>query len=400
MKTLINTFLILTMGILFTACGDNEPTSPINISSQLTSQESRALKEADGFGKKFFNTAVTVNPDGNLLVSPFGAQVMLGMLANATDEASAKEIISVLAAEDLSTLNSALAKLSSAIPVADRATTVTSVNSLWYSDKETLLESFRSELGKTYGSVFYSANFADPEGTRQKINTWTKEKTKGLIPELLNYGEVENLDAVLINALYFNGKWSNPFNASDTESAVFHGAKTDSKIQMMNKKFDTTVSYYDNCRIVRVPFGSNIFYINLILPDEGIKCNEAILSRGTSQDKFVNLSLSLPRFEIKTESKMNVTEIYAALGCKKLAETAKLNIFEGASTLSARTYQKATLKLTEEGVEASAGTYTGGINAAPPTSGSDTMIFDRPFAFTIGETSTGIILFAGRVTDL
>lgn len=400
MKELIKTISILTAGLLFTACESDEATGPIDIHSQLTTQESRSLQESDGFGDKFFNTAVTINPDGNLLVSPFGAEVMLGMLANATDEATTEEIISVMGCKDLSGLNSALAKISTNLPAADRNTKVTSANSIWYNEKETLLESFRSALDATYGAVFYSTNFSNPEGACKKINAWCNEKTNGLIPAPIQPAFIERINVLLVNALYFNGKWSDPFKASNTKRAVFHGAKSDSQIQMMNKKFDTTVSYYDNCRIVRIPFGDKVFFIDLILPDEGVDCNDAILNRNLIQEKEVNLALSLPRFELKTDKETSISEIYKALGCKKLVESSSMKIFEGKTLNTPLTCQKAILKLTEEGVEAAAVTYSGDLMDAGPLDNKDTMVFDRPFAFVIGETSTGVTLFAGRVTDI
>lgn len=399
MKELIKTISILTAGLLFTACNSDEATGPVDIHSQLTTQESRSLQESDGFGDKFFNTAVTVNPEGNLLVSPFGAEVMLGMLANATDEATTEEIISVIGSDDLPGLNSALAKISTNLPVADRNTKVTSANSIWYNEKETLLESFRSALDATYGAVFYSTNFSNPEGACRKINAWCSEKTNGLIPEPFRPEFIERINVLLVNALYFNGKWSDPFKASNTKRAVFHGAKSDSQIQMMNKKYDTTVSYYDNCRVVRIPFGDKVFFIDLILPDEGVDCNDAILNRNLIQEKKVTLTLALPRFELKPDE-TSISDIYKALGCKKLVESSSMKIFEGKTLNSPLTFQKATLKLSEEGVEAAAVTYSGDLMAAGPLDNKDTMVFDRPFALVIGETSTGVTLFAGRVTDI
>lgn len=401
MKQLIKTISILTAGLLLSACDSNEKsTGPIDIHSQLTAQESRTLQESDGFGEKFFNTAVTVNPNGNLLVSPFGAQVMLGMLANATDQATTEEIVSVMGCRDLSGLNSALAKISTNLPAADRNTKVTSANSIWYNEKETLLESFRSALDATYGAVFYSTDFSNPEGASRKINAWCSEKTYGLIPTPIQPESLDNINVLLVNALYFNGKWSDPFKASNTQRAVFHGSESDSQVQMMNKIYDTTVSYYDNCRIVRIPFGDKVFFIDLILPDEGVDCNDAILNRSLIQEKEVSLTLALPRFELKNDKGTYISRIYEELGCKKLVNSSSMKIFEGKTLNPPLTFQDAVLKLSEEGVEAAAVTYSGEMMNAGPATNKDTMIFDRPFALVIGETSTGVTLFAGRVTKI
>lgn len=400
MKQPIKAISLLTIGLLFSACESNEPKEMPEIASQLTLPESRALEESDGFGEDFLRAAAELNPADNLIVSPFGAQVMLGMLANATDEEATQEIITALGCEDLSSLNSALAKLTTILPDADKRVKVTSANSLWYNKNRNLLESFHSALEMTYGAVFYTADFADAVTTSGRINTWTKEHTNGLITQMITPNDVAELEAMLINALYFSGKWTDSFETSKTRKAVFHGVKSDSEILMMNKKFETTVSYCDNCRIVRIPFGERKFFIDLILPDEGTDCNDVILNRSLVQDKMVNLTLSLPRFEIRPDRRIDISSIFSALGCTKLVESSRLNIYAEKISLSIRSYQNATIKITEEGAEAAAVTYTMMDSANVPAGGSDNMVFDRPFALKIGEESTGITLFAGRVTDL
>ena len=63
--------------------------------------------------------------------------------------------------------------------------------------------------------------------------------------------------------------------------------------------------------------------------------------------------------------------------------------------------QSTYLKVDEEGTEAAAVTVGGMSNsAAPPSAGPVPFYLNRPFVFMIGESSTGTILFMGKVTKM
>jgi serpin B len=59
------------------------------------------------------------------------------------------------------------------------------------------------------------------------------------------------------------------------------------------------------------------------------------------------------------------------------------------------------IKVDEEGTEAVAVTQSGGDESVgPPSSGPVNFYLNRPFAFTINETSTNTVLFMGKVTEM
>src|SRR5438270_697476 len=73
------------------------------------------------------------------------------------------------------------------------------------------------------------ANFGRTEQARLRINRWVAENTKDKIPELFAAG-VLTRDALLVltNAVYFKGKWADPFDKKATRVEPFHvsGDKT------------------------------------------------------------------------------------------------------------------------------------------------------------------------------
>lgn len=63
----------------------------------------------------------------------------------------------------------------------------------------------------------------DADGSRQKINTFVEDITKGNIRDLLVPGSLtENTKLVLANAAYFKGQWASKFDPKDTKPDIFY----------------------------------------------------------------------------------------------------------------------------------------------------------------------------------
>ncbi|KAM1811811.1 hypothetical protein ACFX12_028404 [Malus domestica] len=78
-------------------------------------------------------------------------------------------------------------------------------------------------LVNVYNAVIKEVSFGtDPDKAWVQVNSWTKKETKGLIPEALPPGSVdENTMLLLLNTIYFKGVWSDRFDPSETEECKF-----------------------------------------------------------------------------------------------------------------------------------------------------------------------------------
>lgn len=70
---------------------------------------------------------------------------------------------------------------------------------------------------------FYDAEFFS--GGLGSINNWVKEKTSGKIAKILDKLDVNSV-CVILNAVYFKGKWENPFQKNATRDAPFKISQT------------------------------------------------------------------------------------------------------------------------------------------------------------------------------
>ena len=66
--------------------------------------------------------------------------------------------------------------------------------------------------------------FSQSESPEDPINSWVEDKTSGEITDFLEDGTItEDTIMMLVNAVYFKGKWMDEFDEDDTDYADFKG---------------------------------------------------------------------------------------------------------------------------------------------------------------------------------
>ena len=212
---------------------------------------------------------------------------------------------------------------------------------------------------------------------------------------------------MLANAVYFKGKWEDPFELRDTKDRPFHlrgGREKPMPMMEQNRKF----SYRRGTgyQAVRLPYqdGSLCMYVFLPDPDSspekllGIMTGDAW--RRVTRPGFSERPgrLVLPRFRL--DYRVEMKRPLMALGMKAAFDKAD---FSGISDdgLSVTAVRQATfVEVNEQGTEAAVVTLSpgaSGIELNPPKPFE--MIVDRPFLFLIADEQTGLILFMGVVFD-
>lgn len=67
-------------------------------------------------------------------------------------------------------------------------------------------------------------DFREPANAAYKINADVSAATKGEIKDLVNAAGLRNVEFVLLNAVFFKGRWKTLFPENRTEMRVFHAA--------------------------------------------------------------------------------------------------------------------------------------------------------------------------------
>jgi len=117
---------------------------------------------------------------------------------------------------------------------------------------------FENTLTNNYQAPPTPLDFiANPEAARSQINRWTEEHTKEKIKNLLPAGSLDaQTRVVLTSAIYFYGKWQDPFVTSHTQPAPFTlpaGATT--QANFMNQTSDFGYTATPSAQILEMRYG-------------------------------------------------------------------------------------------------------------------------------------------------
>lgn len=340
------------------------------------------------------------------VVSPMSVSYLMGMLANGADGQTRQEIMKAIGCEKVSLkdLNEFYQMMIARANHFDKATTINIADYIALNRQYQLKDGFASTMKNYYQAGIESLDFSKAS-TLKRINRWCSDHTDGMIPKII---EQVDADAVsyIMNAIYFNGTWTDKFDTRQTKLENFQGYTRDiKKTQMMHR--NGKYQYMDNADFaaVNLPYGNGSYSMTVILPNRGKSIDEVIAGLdakkvselGRSMDECV-VDLKLPRFTISQETSLN--DIISKLGAPTMfASGADFSNFASGNLSISKMLQKAKIEVSEEGTKASAVTMAVvAMMALRPEPRKVEFHANRPFIYMITEHSTGAILFMGQYT--
>jgi len=373
---------------------------------ELTQDEKQLVKQNNDFAFRLFSTARGVE-QSSMILSPLSITYALGMLNNGAAGQTQEEICKVLGFNDVDAQNEFCQKLK--LELAGTAwydPTKLSIANTMFVNKGMgwqVKDDFAQKSSQYYMANPQNRDFGDGE-TCDVINQWASDHTEGMIKEVLSEDEFNPLAvSYLLNAIYFKGMWSNPFEAENTRQESFNGGET---VPMMNKQEMLAYTENDIFQEVILPYGSGSYLMQVFLPCVG-KTIDDVLESLASDDKLLTsnlpsaeVDLKLPRFE--TNTNIGLKNIMSELGMPTAfdpydadfsnlcVENFDQNIYIGLMK------QVAKIEVNEQGTQAAAVTIIGEYTSGLPQTA--TFYANRPFLYVIREQSTGIILFMGQYT--
>jgi serpin B len=239
------------------------------------------------------------------------------------------------------------------------------------------------------------------------MNAWANEKTHGKINGIAD-GLIDPLtDLFLANAVYFKGKWEEPFEVKSTKDRVFHlrGGRQ-KKLPMMEQSRRFTYRRGTGYQAVRLPYQGWNLAMYVFLPDAGSNPEKLLgIMNGDTWQRVTEPGFSeregtvvLPRF--KLEYGVELKQPLRAMGMKAAFGKADFSGISDRPLFISAVRQRTFVEVNEEGTEAAAVTgapMPSGIEMNPPKPFE--MIVDSPFLFLIEDKQTRTILFMGVVFD-
>jgi serpin B len=354
--------------------------------------------------------------NGNLIYSPASIESALAMTSAGAHGATAAEMTkalhlpsdSNLAATQFSALLASWAQTDASGPI------LTVSNRLWAQRDYALLPSYVALTRDKYFAPIDQLDFKQGATSAQKINAWVSASTRGKITDLVSPAVItDTTRLVLTNAVYFKGKWSEPFDKTDTQNGTFttdDGARPN--VPLMNHVYDAR-NYADvgNAQIIDLPYegtAAREMVMTLVLPKTGtplstienaLTANQ--LDSWIAKENGQRVRVTLPKLKIE-QTMMLASE----LGKMGMTTAFSPNAdFSGISSAPeglfiSEVVHKAFIELDESGTVAAAATAVMAVAAAAPQEATPIAFrADHPFLFFLRDKTSGAILFSGRVSD-
>jgi serine protease inhibitor len=342
-----------------------------------------------------------------VLISPLSIQIAFNMALEAAQESTFDQISSVLHYDnfDLEGIRNQSSETANVLVNQSGHPSVTIANAFFYDP--TRLEpktDFINALNENYSAHVATDNFAQQQAV-DNINQWVKNKTKGLIEEIIESISNDEL-AFIINAIHFKSDWLNGFDENSTSAGNFK--KSDGStisVNFMSADRNFSAAFEQNWLMVDLPFKDSTFSLSLVRPTNDNNNNWlANFSYNDLELLYAKLHaervyLMLPRMNIEFDYQLS--EPLQELGMvdafsESLADFSKMGTpLQGPRIFITRVEHSAVLKVDEKGAEGAAVTTVGfGTTSMPPK-----MRFDVPYLLSLRHIPSGAVLFMGYVED-
>lgn len=225
--------------------------------------------------------AVARSTQGNLVLSPYSVAVALAMTRNGARGRTGEEMDAVLHSPGAGPMNRAMNALTAHVEGLagkrerldrTKGTVALAVaNSLWGQRDTPWKPAFLDALAREYGAGMHLVDYvADPGEAGRRINSWTADRTKGRIQELVPAGTLDTLTRlVLVNAVHFKAPWEEPFeSAARTRPFHLSGGRI-ADVEMMSQDL-SSADYLegDGWVAARLPYVGRGVGLALVVPDD------------------------------------------------------------------------------------------------------------------------------------
>lgn len=208
-------------------------------------------------------------------------------------------------------------------------------------------------------SIYENIDMTDVDKLLEKINSYVKSNTNGLIENIIKKNELNNCISVFINTIYFKDKWKIEFDPKNTKEYDFFSFSNIKKLQFMHN-YSKIFSYFetDNYQHLELDYVTENLHFGIVLPKK--ESDLVILSQKEIEEniyKFQSqeIDIMLPKFI--QESEFDMIPILKTLGVNKLFTHAETIMFENPiSVFISIIKHKLKFIINESGTEASSST--------------------------------------------
>jgi serpin B len=428
---------IVIASILISGCTDPAQKPAVNSSPTSSPQETSVINTVPGTtnsGNAQMEESVTAannrfaldlysqlakDPkyaEGNLFFSPFSISSALAITYEGARGSTADEIRSVFHfPENTSLLRRGYSTAIAGINSQNTSYTLFTANALWAEKTYPFLPGYINTAQTYYSANTTNLDFInDTDASRTTINRWVEEKTRNTINDLVPTGSITPMTRLVItDAVYFKGTWVSQFDKNKTRNTDFRlSSGKNVQVPMMERTDEDAIYQYaetGNVQILTIPYehgkGNELSMLILLPKNDDLAEVEKYLDPDNLSE-LQNSSASrrvmvyVPKFTLET--KYTLPQTLAEMGMPTAFGDADFSGMDGTKFLYIQEIiHQAYVDVNEEGTEAAAATAVVLLGKGAVSSEGPVPVFraDHPFIFLIQDTTSGNILFMGRMEN-
>jgi len=288
-------------------------------------------------------------------------------------------------------------------------------------EQNDILQKYKTDLQSLYHAKVDDVDFTvDGEKIKSDVNDWVKGSTNGLIETMLDSPPSADNRLILLNAIYFKGKWLRPFNKLFSGKMKFYNKGVNEiETDFMMKFGEDDVAFKnvqiggENVQAVELPYANESISMIILLPEkrDGLQkmlssdsfegdVSSAVTEISDSAGK-TKINLHIPKFKLETEYTLNPTLKQMGMTDVFDSSAADLSGISGTRNLFvSEVKHKAVVKVDEEGTEAAGVTSVAVALASARPAPIRDFAAEHPFMFLIRDMKARLILFVGKVEEL
>ncbi len=364
------------------------------------------ISKASDFALKLLTTCSEKGK--NTLVSPLSVLAALSMTANGADKNTLAQMEAVLGMSK-DELNEFYLSYSQVLAEKKNGK-LSLANSIWFRDDDDFAVSkdFLQTNADYFGAELYKVKFDGSDAAKNAINSWVKDKTDGMIPEILDKVP-DNVIMYLINALAFDAEWQEVYNERQVSEGIFANADgTKKTVEFMYNQESQYLETPDAVGFIKNYKGGDYAFAAL-LPKEGCTVEDVVaaldgeaLAALLASPMDAPVETAIPKFE--AEYSADLSKALAAMGMPEAFDPDKAD-FSKMGTGSddiyiGRVLHKTYMAVNEKGTRAGAATAVEMLTKGALIMDTMQVYLDRPFVYMLIDRTTNLPIFIGQMNEL
>lgn len=397
----------LFAGVMLLGC-QKESVQPEQSASlrELSGPEQELVRSVNNFTFNMVRQSIRQQSSDNVFLSPLSINLAMSLMLNGATGNTHQQIRKSLEFDVLSPseINKAYSELVPFLTQLDPQVNFSLANAVWYDQRFSMSPFYRDVLLAYYDADIVDLNFRNRRAP-VVIQKWLENQTHHYVAPLLLGTLNSSTTLYLTNTVQFTGKWAVPFQKEYTTPAEFYLPDGNSITTDMMYTDQATYRYYQNeeASFIDVPYGNHQYSMTFVMPQTEESLYQVAESLNADELKSIlNMAdtleqgLYLPKFAINYQASLKNT--LAQLGMTvAFQDSADFSqFFSKASTQPHMqdVIHQASIRIDETGAQAAS------VTSSLPTLGNlPSVRIDRSFLFFIREQHTGVILFAGLLSN-